>query len=37
VIKRRDEGADARRNPVKTEPESVLSGQAIEELAAEAK
>jgi DNA ligase D-like protein (predicted 3'-phosphoesterase) len=37
VIKRRDEGADARRNPVTTQPESVLSGQTIEELAAEAK
>ena len=37
VIKRRDEGADARRNPVNTQPESVLSGQTIEQLAAEAK
>jgi DNA ligase D-like protein (predicted 3'-phosphoesterase) len=37
VIKRRDEGADARRNPVNTQPESVLTGQTIEQLAAEAK
>ena len=32
LIKRRDEGADARRNPVGTQPESVLSGRTIEEL-----
>ena len=32
LIKRRDEGADARRNPVSTRPESVLSGRTIEEL-----
>jgi DNA ligase D-like protein (predicted 3'-phosphoesterase) len=32
VIKLQDEGADARRNPVKTERESVKSGRTIEEL-----
>jgi DNA ligase D-like protein (predicted 3'-phosphoesterase) len=32
LIKQTDEGADARRNPVKTQPESVLSGRTIEEL-----
>jgi DNA ligase D-like protein (predicted 3'-phosphoesterase) len=36
LVKRRDEAADARRNPVKTQPESVLSGRTIEEIAAEA-
>ena len=35
LIKRRDEGADARRNPVSTEPESVLSGRTVEQVAAE--
>ena len=35
LIKRRDEEADARRNPVSTEPESVLSGRTVEEVAAE--
>jgi hypothetical protein len=30
-----DEEADARRNPVSTEPHSVLSGRTIEEVAAE--
>jgi DNA ligase D-like protein (predicted 3'-phosphoesterase) len=33
LIKRRDEGADARRNPQSTQPESVLSGRTIEEVA----
>ncbi len=33
LVKMKDEGADARRNPVKTEPESVLSGRTIEEMA----
>jgi DNA ligase D-like protein (predicted 3'-phosphoesterase) len=33
AIKRRDEWADARRNPVSTQPESVISGRAIEDLA----
>lgn len=32
LIKRRDAGADARRDPVGTQPESVLSGRTIEEL-----
>jgi DNA ligase D-like protein (predicted 3'-phosphoesterase) len=32
VIKRRDEGADARRNPVSTQPESVRSDRTIDEL-----
>ena len=35
VIKRRDEGADARRNPTSTQPESVLSGRRVEDLRAE--
>ena len=35
LIKRRDEDADARRNPVSTQPESVQSGRTIEEVAAE--
>ena len=34
LIKRRDEGADARRNPVSTQPESVVSGRTIEQVAA---
>jgi DNA ligase D-like protein (predicted 3'-phosphoesterase) len=34
LIKRRDEGADARRNPVSTQPESALSGRTIEDVAA---
>lgn len=33
LIKRRDEEADARRNPESTEPESVLSGRTLEEVA----
>ena len=33
VVKMRDEAADARRNPVSTQPESVLSGRTIEDLA----
>jgi DNA ligase D-like protein (predicted 3'-phosphoesterase) len=32
-IKRRDEGADARRNPVNTQPQSVRSGRTVEDLA----
>jgi DNA ligase D-like protein (predicted 3'-phosphoesterase) len=32
LIKRRGEGADARRNPVTTQPESVLSGRTIDDL-----
>jgi DNA ligase D-like protein (predicted 3'-phosphoesterase) len=35
LIKRRDEGADARRNPESTQPESVKSGRTIEDLAGE--
>jgi hypothetical protein len=33
LIKRRDAGADARRNPQSTQPESVTSGRTIEEVA----
>jgi hypothetical protein len=36
LIKMKDEEADARRNPVKTETESVLSGRSVEEVAREA-
>jgi DNA ligase D-like protein (predicted 3'-phosphoesterase) len=32
LVKRRDDGADARRNPVSTQPESVLSGRTIEQV-----
>jgi DNA ligase D-like protein (predicted 3'-phosphoesterase) len=32
LIKRRDEEADARRNPFSTQPQSVLSGRTIEDL-----
>jgi DNA ligase D-like protein (predicted 3'-phosphoesterase) len=32
LVKTRDEQADARRNPVSTQPESVLSGKTIEEM-----
>jgi hypothetical protein len=32
LIKRRDDEADARRNPVRTRPESVLSGRTLDEL-----
>src|SRR5918999_1696378 len=32
LVKKRDDGADARRNPVRTQPESVLSGKTIEDL-----
>jgi DNA ligase D-like protein (predicted 3'-phosphoesterase) len=35
LIKMKDEGADARRDPVSTEPRSVLSGRTIEEIAAQ--
>jgi DNA ligase D-like protein (predicted 3'-phosphoesterase) len=35
LIKRRDEGADARRNPESTQPESVRSGRTIEQVASE--
>jgi hypothetical protein len=33
LVKTRDGAADARRNPVSTQPESVLSGSTVEELA----
>jgi len=36
LIKKKDDAADARRNPTSTEPESVLSGRTLEEIAAEA-
>jgi len=32
LIKRRDEGADARRNPVSTQPESVRTGRTVDEV-----
>lgn len=32
LIKKRDEGADARRKPTSSQPESVLSGRTIEQL-----
>src|SRR5205823_909600 len=35
LVKKRDDGADARRNPVSTEPESVLSGRTVEQVADE--
>jgi len=36
LVKMDDEGADARRRPVKSQPESVVSGRTLEEVAAEA-
>ena len=36
LVKMADEQADARRKPVKSQPESVVSGQTVEEVAAEA-
>lgn len=35
LVKKRDETADARRNPVSTQPESVLTGRTNDEVAAE--
>jgi hypothetical protein len=32
LINRRDEGADARRNPVDTQRESVLSGRTVDDI-----
>jgi DNA ligase D-like protein (predicted 3'-phosphoesterase) len=32
LVKRKDEDADARRNPVRSQPESVLSGRTLNEL-----
>ena len=37
LMKLRDEGADARRRPTSTQPESVLSGRTIEQVRAEAR
>jgi hypothetical protein len=34
LVKTRDDAADARRNPVSTQPESVLSGRTVEQVAA---
>ena len=36
LVKLRDEAADARRNPVSTQPESVVSGRTLEDLRAQA-
>ena len=33
LVKRRDNEADARRNPVSTQPESVVSGRTVEQVA----
>ena len=35
LVKSRDEAADARRNPTSTQPESVLSGRTVADVAAE--
>ncbi len=35
LVKMKDEGADARRNPTHTEPRSVLSGRTLDEVAEE--
>ena len=35
MIKRRDEGADARRNPESTQPDSVTTGRSLEQIAAD--
>ena len=35
LVKRRDDEADARRNPVSSQPQSVVSGRTIEEVAEE--
>jgi DNA ligase D-like protein (predicted 3'-phosphoesterase) len=35
LVKKRDEYADARRNPVSSQPESVKTGRTVEEIAAE--
>lgn len=35
LVKMDDDGADARRNPVSTEPDSILSGRSLEQVAAE--
>ena len=36
LIKRRDEGADARRRPLRTQRESILSGRTVEQIAEQA-
>ncbi|MGD8318215.1 MAG: DNA polymerase ligase N-terminal domain-containing protein [Myxococcales bacterium] len=36
LVKMKDEGADARRNPTSTEPKSVLSGRTLKEVRSEA-
>jgi DNA ligase D-like protein (predicted 3'-phosphoesterase) len=33
LVKMKDDGADARRNPISTQPESVLSGRTLKEIA----
>jgi len=33
LVKMDDEGADRRRNPVSTQPQSVLSGRTVEDVA----
>jgi DNA ligase D-like protein (predicted 3'-phosphoesterase) len=35
LVKRRDAGADARRRPVRSQPESVLTGRTVEQVARE--
>ena len=35
LVKKRDDAADARRNPTSTQPESVLTGRTIEQVARE--
>jgi DNA ligase D-like protein (predicted 3'-phosphoesterase) len=35
MIKRRDEGGDARRNPERTQPDSVTTGRSLEQIAAD--
>ena len=35
MVKMRDEGADARRKPVRTQPESVLTGRDLDQVAAD--
>ena len=37
LIKKKDESADARRNPVRTEPKSILTGWTVDEIAEESR
>jgi hypothetical protein len=37
LVKMNDDGADARRNPTSTQPESVLSGRTLQEIARDGK